>query len=148
MNNPKGVLRIQDNIPTSAPRTNLENRVNHEMLPVRDVSACNPGSATCPLQPIGVRLRLCRWWVGSFACSHWKRLRLVAGAGRHHLGIHSYLVRDINTIFLACRGQGHHLVSRRQGSLLLVLQLPAISYEIGSGARLRYSQGHPIWVSS
>ena len=85
------------------------------MLPVRDVSACNPGSATCPLQPIGVRLRLCRWRVGSFACSHWKRLRLTVGAGRHHWEIHSDIVRDINTILIACRGQGHHLVSRRQG---------------------------------
>ena len=44
-------------------------------------------------------------------------------------GIHSYLVRDINAIFLACRGQGHHLVSRRPGSLLLVWQLPTISFE-------------------
>ena len=51
--------------------------------------------------------------------------------------IHSDIVRDINTILIACRGQGHHLVSRRQGSLLLVWQLPTISFEIGSGAWLR-----------
>ena len=132
-----GVLRIQDNIPTSASRTNVENRVNHEMLPVRDVSACNPGSATCPLQPIGVRLRLCRWRVGSFACSHWKRLRSVVWCRAPHREHLIDCQGHQHHYPFACRGQGHHLLIWRQGSHHLVWQLPTISFEIGSGAWLR-----------
>ena len=82
-------------------------------------SRCIRLQSRCPMcspQPKGERLRCACWRVGSFACSHWRKVAARLGAKR--LGITlgwviQYIVRDINTICLLGTKTPFY---RRQGS--------------------------------
>ena len=98
------------------------------MLPVRDVPAYNPGSSTCPLQPKGVRLRLCLLAGGVI---HLQPLEKVA-AGHLVQGAHrepfDRLSGTSTPLSFRLSGKRTPFCNLETGFSPLVWQLPTISF--------------------